>query len=57
MWCLSCLPAIATSATLRFELDREARANYIAAHGPIRDPIPTQFALTLFMLSGHPRVP
>jgi len=26
-------------------------------HGPIRDPIPTQFSLTLFTLSGRPRVP
>ena len=38
----------------RFELDCQGASNYIAGDGPIRDPIPTQFALTLFTLSGRP---
>jgi hypothetical protein len=37
-----------------FKLDGYETPNYIAGHGPIRDPIPTQFALTLFTLSGRP---
>jgi hypothetical protein len=41
---------------VRFKLDRNANANYIGAHGPIRDPIATKYALTLFALSGRSRV-
>ena len=44
------------AATDPFELDRGASPNYTAAPWTIRDPIPTQFALTLFTLSGRPRV-
>src|SRR5215467_3357060 len=46
-----------TPACNQLQLDRCAKQPYIAPHGPIRDPIPTKYALTLFRLSGRPRVP
>jgi hypothetical protein len=39
MWCGGGLPAI--NAFAAFELDQSMNQNYIAADGPIRDPIPT----------------
>src|SRR5262245_38107161 len=46
-----------TPACNQLQLDRCAKQPYIAAHGPIRDPIPTKYALTLFRLTGPPHLP